>query len=131
MGGRAPSGQKCGRLAKDLVGLLQFANLALKGLHLLGLLARDAVALANVNLDLLDPLIQSLRRATNLRRNRQDRRPTALMLPGVVQNHANGTLADFRGIFVRRLAHDAPSYSAVGASGKPGAVHYLSTIFGD
>ncbi|MDR5655363.1 hypothetical protein RGD00_22400, partial [Xinfangfangia sp. LG-4] len=25
---------------------------------------------------------------------------------------------------VRRLAHDAPSYSGVGASGKPGAVHF-------
>ncbi|WP_223477723.1 hypothetical protein, partial [Oricola indica] len=25
-------------------------------------------------------------------------------------------------ILVRRLAHDAPSYSGVGASGKPGAV---------
>ncbi|MDO6669997.1 ATP-binding protein, partial [Paracoccus sp. 1_MG-2023] len=29
--------------------------------------------------------------------------------------------------FVRRLAHDAPSYSGVGASGKPGAVHYERT----
>ena len=29
----------------------------------------------------------------------------------------------FGGILVRRLAHDAPSYSGVGASGKPGAVH--------
>ncbi|KUJ78159.1 hypothetical protein AVO45_09410 [Ruegeria marisrubri] len=33
-----------------------------------------------------------------------------------------GTLAHFGGILVRRLAHDAPSYSRVGASGKPGAV---------
>ncbi|PRY73729.1 integrase-like protein [Marivita geojedonensis] len=44
------------------------------------------------------------------------------MLPRVVQNHPYGTFAHFWGIFVRRLAHDAPSYSGVGASGKPGAV---------
>ncbi|MEM9903086.1 MAG: hypothetical protein AAF865_17220, partial [Pseudomonadota bacterium] len=45
-----------------------------------------------------------------------------LMLPRVVQNHANGTLAQFGGELVRRLARDAPSYSGVGASGKPDAV---------
>ncbi|SDX98640.1 transposase, partial [Allgaiera indica] len=33
--------------------------------------------------------------------------------------------AHFGGKLVRRLAHDAPSYSGVGASGKPGAVHFL------
>ncbi|MFD2258738.1 hypothetical protein, partial [Chelativorans composti] len=33
-------------------------------------------------------------------------------------------LAHFRGKRVRRLAHDAPSYSGVGASGKPGAVQF-------
>jgi len=40
-----------------------------------------------------------------------------------VENHPHHTLADLRGKLVRRLAHDAPSYSGVGASGKPGAVH--------
>ena len=44
------------------------------------------------------------------------------MLPYVVQNHANGSFAHFGGIFVRCLAHDAPSYSGVRASGKPGAI---------
>ena len=44
------------------------------------------------------------------------------MLLLIVQNQANGTLAHFWGILVRCLAHDAPSYSGVGASGKPGAV---------
>lgn len=32
------------------------------------------------------------------------------------------TVGRKRPLFVRRLAHDAPSYSGVGASGKPGAV---------
>ena len=44
------------------------------------------------------------------------------MLPLIVENHAHGALADFGRILVRCLAHDAPSYSGVGASGKPGAV---------
>ncbi|WP_235940300.1 IS5 family transposase, partial [Salipiger sp. PrR007] len=41
------------------------------------------------------------------------------------ENHPHRALADFRGKFVRGLAHGAPSYSGVGASGKPGAVHKL------
>src|SRR5690606_22376178 len=44
------------------------------------------------------------------------------MLTLVVENQSHGTFADLRGKLVRRLAHDAPSYSRVGASGKPGAV---------
>ncbi|WP_210257146.1 hypothetical protein, partial [Devosia sp. MC1541] len=40
----------------------------------------------------------------------------------VVENQSHGAFADLRGKLVRRLAHDAPSYSRVGASGKPGAV---------
>jgi len=44
------------------------------------------------------------------------------MLPFVAQNHPHGTFAHFWGIHVHCFAHDAPSYSGVGASGKPGAV---------
>ena len=40
-----------------------------------------------------------------------------------VENQPNGPLANLRGKLVRGLAHDAPSYARVGASGKPGAVH--------
>ncbi|MEE4539869.1 MAG: N-6 DNA methylase, partial [Erythrobacter sp.] len=39
------------------------------------------------------------------------------------ENQPHRTLAHFRGKLVRRLAHHAPPYSGVGASGKPGAVH--------
>ena len=40
----------------------------------------------------------------------------------VVQDHPHGTLTDFRGKLVRRLARHAPTFSEVGASGKPRAV---------
>jgi len=61
------SGRKiCGRFAQDLVGLLQFADLAFQSLHLLGLFGRDATALASINFDLLDPLVQRLRRTADL-----------------------------------------------------------------
>ena len=55
-------------------------------------------------------------------RDRQDRGPAALMRAFVVQNHPYRAFADFGRIPVRCFAHDAPSYSGVGASGKPGAV---------
>jgi hypothetical protein len=32
---------------------------------------------------------------------------------------------DFSRKFVRRLAHNGPTFSTVGASGNPGAVHYV------
>jgi hypothetical protein len=40
----------------------------------------------------------------------------------IVEYHANCSLAHVGGILVRCFARDAPSYSGVGASGKPGAV---------
>ena len=46
------------------------------------------------------------------------------MLALVIKDHPHRTLAHFRGKLVRCLAHDAPSYSRVGASGKPGAVQF-------
>jgi len=62
--------------------LFQLADFAFQGFHLLGLLGRDTATLAGIDPDLLDPFIQGLRRATDLRGNRYDCRPTALMLPG-------------------------------------------------
>ncbi|MFN3994870.1 MAG: transposase, partial [Tabrizicola flagellatus] len=46
-----------------------------------------------------------------------------------VEDQPHGAFAHFRGKLVRCLAHDAPSYSGVGASGKPGAVHYDADWF--
>lgn len=41
----------------------------------------------------------------------------------VIQHQPHGPLAHFRGELVRRFAHDGSTFSGVGASGKPGAVH--------
>jgi transposase len=49
----------------------------------------------------------------------------------VVENQPHRALPHFRGKLVRGLAHDAPSYSKVGASGKPGAVHPERLVFVD
>ena len=56
-------------LAQDLIGLLQLSVLALQGLQLLGHLSCDAGAITAIDLGLLDPLVQRLRRATDLRGN--------------------------------------------------------------
>lgn len=53
-------GKICRRLPQDLVGLLQLAELAFKGLHPLDHLGRDTNAVAPINLRLLDPLVQRL-----------------------------------------------------------------------
>jgi len=96
--------------------------LSLQRLQPVGHLGRNAYPRAAVDLGPLDPLIERVRCASDLRRDRHDRLPTRPMLAFVVQDHPYGTLAHFGGKLVRRLAHDAPS-SGVRASGKPGAVH--------
>ena len=48
--------------------------------------------------------------------------PTGFMLSLIVQNYPHRAFTHFGGKLVRCLAHDAPSYSEVGASAKPGAV---------
>ncbi|MBY8829930.1 hypothetical protein, partial [Hephaestia mangrovi] len=54
----------------------------------------------------------------------------------VIENHPHRTIADLRRKLVRRLAHTGSTFSGVGASGKPGAVHidvvggYRLFIFG-
>lgn len=45
------------------------------------------------------------------------------MLVLIVQNQTHRAFTQFGGKLVRCLAHDAQSYSGVGASGKLGAVH--------
>ncbi len=41
----------------------------------------------------------------------------------VIQHQSHGAAAYLRGELVRHLAHDGSTFSGVGASGKPGAVH--------
>jgi iron complex outermembrane receptor protein len=44
----------------------------------------------------------------------------------VIQHHPDRALAHLRRILVRRLAHKGSTFSGVGASGKPGAVHVFT-----
>ncbi|VDS08418.1 hypothetical protein PARHAE_01602 [Paracoccus haematequi] len=53
---------------------------------------------------------------------------TRTVRAGPVEHHPHRTLAHFRGKRARRLVHDAPSSSGVGASGKPGAVQDVGQI---
>jgi hypothetical protein len=56
----------------------------------------DAGSFAAVYFGLLDPLVQCLRCAADLRCYRSNRRPARGMLALVVQNHPNRTGPDFR-----------------------------------
>ena len=111
------------RLAQDLVGLSKLAVLALQRLQLRRHVGRHAGPLAAVDLGLLHPLVQRLRRAADLGRDRRDRRPARGMLAFVIQHHPHRAVADLRRKLVRRLARHGSTFSGVGASGKPGAVH--------
>ena len=110
------------RLAQDLVGLPQLAVLPLQRLEPLALVRRRTRPDAAVALRLLHPLVQRLRRAADLARNRDDRRPARRMLALVIQHHPHRAGADLRRKLVRRLACHRSTLSGVGASDKPGAV---------
>ncbi|EIE49036.1 hypothetical protein C357_21047, partial [Citreicella sp. 357] len=61
-------------------------------LHPLGHVAGNASAPAAVDLGVLDPVVQPVRRAADLRRNRRDRLPASAMSPFTVENHPRGAL---------------------------------------
>jgi len=84
------------RLAQNLVGLSQLTNLALQRPHPLSHLGRHTGAFASVDLRLLHPLVQRLRRAADLGCDRRDRRPTGRMLMRVIQQPPNGMDAHAR-----------------------------------
>lgn len=46
------------------------------------------------------------------------------MIPLVIQNHPNRSMAHLRRKLARRLAHIGSIYSRVGPSGKPGGVQF-------
>src|SRR5262245_217449 len=77
--------------------------------------------------------MKRLRCAADLGRNRGHRSPARMVLAGVIQNHPNRAVPDLRRKLVRRLACHGSILSGVGASGKPGAVHYPtgSSLLGD
>ncbi len=69
--------------------------------------------------------MQRLRRAADLRRNRCHRRPTRTVLGFVIQNQPHSTRANLGGELVGRFARHGSTFSRVGASDQPGAVHLL------
>src|SRR3954451_19910689 len=83
-------------LAQDLVRLPELAVLPLKRLELLGDVRRDAAPLAAVDLGLLRPFVQRLRRATDLGRHGFNRRPARCMLMLVIADQPNLARANLR-----------------------------------
>ena len=126
----------CGRLSKDLVGLLRRAVRTFRRLHLLGHLWRDTHAVVPIDRGLLDPAVQrppvhsrSLKKPTGspllghhgVKADRTvDQRLSycpvfETLFRSVLSRTLRAEHADFGRILVRRLAHDAPSQSRMGA----------------
>ena len=120
-----PLQQAQDKLAQNLVGLPQLADLAFQRLHLVSDLPRDTGTLAAGDIGLLDPFMQRLRNAADLFGNRYHGRPSERVVPLVNENHPHRSLADFRRKPVRRLARHGSTFSGAGASDKPGAVQIL------
>lgn len=78
-----------------LLALAQFPNLPLQRFHLLCHVDRDASALVAVDLGLLDPFVQGLRRIADLCRNRHDCLPARFILTLIVENQEHCTLRHF------------------------------------
>src|SRR4029079_18361313 len=105
----------------------QLAVLALKRLQTFALVARDTGLAAAVDVGLLDPLIERLRRAADLGRNRHDRRPLRGVLAAMLDHHPDGTLRHLgRKLRGSSLIRHGSSLSRGGASDKSGAVHLTS-----
>lgn len=83
-------------LEQGLLGLTQLAVLLLNRLHPPGHVARDARAPVAVDLGLLDPVVQRIRRATDLGGDRRDRLPSGTLQARSVENHPHCAFADFR-----------------------------------
>ena len=79
--------------------------------------------LARINIGLLHPLVQRRARA-DLGRHRHDRRSPISGKDVHVrdQTPVARRASALPGKLVRRLAHDGPTFSGVGVTGKPGAV---------
>src|SRR6202044_3501633 len=111
--------------AQDLIGLAKLAVLPLQGLELGGYVRGQARLEPAVALGLANPLMQRLRSADDLARNRAQRCPTRRMFMLMIQNHPRRAGSHLRRELVRCLACHGSTLSRVGAPGKPGAVHLL------
>ncbi len=83
-------------LAKDLVGLAKLAGLALQCLDPLTFLGRRAIPDALVALGLPNPVVKGLRRAADLRRDRDNRRPFRSVIASVLRHHPHCPRTHFR-----------------------------------
>jgi hypothetical protein len=112
-------------LAQDLIGLAQLAVLSLQRFDPLTLLAGGAWSQTLVALDTPHPVEQRLRCATDLRRDRTDRRPLGEIFVTMLEHHPNRALAHLRRKLrsIPGLVH-CSILSKERASGKPGAVHW-------
>ena len=84
------------RLAQDFIRLAELSVLTLQRLQTFGDFRPNAVTHAAVDLRLLDPLIERLRRAANLRSNRSHRRPPRGMILLMLENQPNSARAHLR-----------------------------------
>src|ERR1700677_1848208 len=109
--------------AQDLIGSAKLAVLPLQDLELGGYVRGQARLAPAVALGLANPLMQRLRSAADLARNRDQRCPTRRMFMLMIQNHPHRAGSHLRRELVRCLACHGSTLSRVGASGKPGAVH--------
>src|SRR6202044_2803616 len=106
--------------AQDLIGSAKLAVLPLQGLELGGYVRGQARLAPAVALGLANPLMQRLRSAADLARNRDQRCPTRRMFMLVIQNHPHRASSHLRRELVLCLAWQGSTLSRVGASGKPG-----------
>src|SRR5690606_31299281 len=115
-------GEKSRSLPKNLIRSPELTILTLEPLDPLKLRRPRARPLALIPLRLPHPAPQRVTRATDLLRNRLDRRPLRRVFPLGVQHQPNRPLPDLSGVPLC-LVHD-PNPSKIAASGKPRAVHF-------
>src|SRR5262245_65736728 len=108
-------GETSRRLAQDLVGPLQLANLAFEFLETITFRTRHAGTLSLVALRLPYPFTQGLPCAADLPRNRDDRRPLRLVLPLALKLDPAGPNTEPQRI-LRCRCHDSilPSFGHYG-----------------
>src|SRR5690606_14375322 len=109
----------------NLIRSPELTILTLEPLDPLKLRRPRARPLALIPLRLPHPAPQRVTRATDLLRNRLDRRPLRRVFPLGVQHQPNRPLPDLSGVPLC-LVHD-PNPSKIAASGKPRAVQIPTT----
>ena len=82
--------------AQNLIRLAQLTVLPLQRLETKKLVTGRQRALSVITLCAPHPFAQGLRRAADLRGNRLERRPLRRMILLMIQNQANGALANLR-----------------------------------